>query len=129
MSQDKESIFTLLPCKIREDQLVPVKGAEPVVMTWTELLSQVAPGGHAEAQKLKALQVQSYIGLSKKTKEPSSVPGTWVLLNPDRSGNIGWILKKDPTFEKRLVVAYRVEKTSLKSGVQEFSSPNQKSST
>ena len=60
------------------------------------------------------------MGLAHRAKTRGSHPTTWVLLNRDRTGNIGWITKKDPGFADRVIDAYRVDEVKWDSSVTEL---------
>lgn len=111
--------FRLQPCKLRENWLVPTK--EPaIVLSWSELCAKLAPSKDERALKaLRLLQIGAFVGLSSRS---GNIPSNFVLLNPDRSGNVKGVLKQDPTFATRLVEVYLVEEAQWDSKVVEFSS-------
>lgn len=112
--------FVLQPCRLREGKFAPVKGAEPVVFDWPKLVEVLAPSHELPALKtLRSMQPGAYVGTTKDKTDQRRLRN-FVLLNQDRSAKLDWILKKDPTFEERLVTVYRVDEVKWESVVQEF---------
>jgi hypothetical protein len=115
--------FRLQPCKLREQWLVPSK--EPAfVLSWPELCAKLAPSKDERALRaLQLIQIGSYVGLvSRPPKMVAGPPSNFVLLNHDRSGNLGAVLSKDPTLGPRLVEVYRVEEVQWDARVVEIGS-------
>ncbi len=108
--------FILQPCKLREEWLVPTK--DPAIrLSWSELCAKLAPSRDERALKsLQLLQIGAFVGLSSRAGKP---PSNFVLLNPDRSGNLKQVLKGDPTFASRLLEVYLVEEARWDSKVVE----------
>ena len=102
--------YVLQPCKVREDQLVPQKDTEPVTFDWPQLCAKFASfkgQGRVALLNLGHLRVSGFLGLIRSAKEGQVT--NFILLNQDRTGSIDWLMKKDPTFESRLIEVYRVE--------------------
>lgn len=98
--------FKIQPCKLRAGWLVPTKDP-PLVLNWRELCARLAPSRDLRAlQTLQLVQLGSYVGL---VIGPNGARTNFVLTNTDRSGNLGVVLTRDPSFESRLVEVYRVE--------------------
>jgi hypothetical protein len=105
--------FVLQPCRFREGWLVPVKDESPLVVDWRELSARFAPSKEPRALSvLRLLQTGAYLGLVKGPRGPSN----FVVVNPDRSGNITKIVKRDPSFAGRLISAYRVDEVQWADG-------------
>lgn len=98
----------LLKQKVRGDCFVAEKGAKPQTLSWSGLCDLLAPHKTQDAMtQLRRARQGAYIGLVKSRHAPGN--GVFFMQNPDRSGNIAFILRKDPQFEDRLVCCYRVE--------------------
>ena len=115
--------FVLQPCHLREGRLAPVKGTKPVVFNWAELVAVLAPSKEPRAKMtLRSIQPGAYVGTAKDRTDPK-VLRNFVLVNQDRSSQLGWILRKDPEFERRLVDVYRVDEVKWEAVVHEFDTP------
>ena len=101
------SRFELMPCRLREDKLVPVKGAETIVLSWRELADKLAPSNRMEAYKtLKYAQRGAYVGLLDQGE--GKPPSNFCFVAQDRSGNVAEILRRNPSFGTRLLEVYKV---------------------
>lgn len=99
---------SLIECKLRGSEFVPVKGAKTKVYGWRELVDLLAPHKSQDGfRQLRKAKTGAFLGLSKSPM--NGHVGTFFMLNDDLSGNIEMKLKVDPTFEGRLVCVYRVE--------------------
>jgi hypothetical protein len=110
--------FLLLPCKIRADKVVPLRNVLPEEFAWEELVKRFVPSKRVEGlQTLSRLERNAFVGIIRhpKTGEPSC----FLLLNPDRSGQIGWLLKQDATVLDRIASIYRVELAEYDRVIQE----------
>jgi len=107
--------IVMLPCRLREDRLVPEKGSEAVSFTELEVLSRFRLDGRKSADQniLRMLVPASYIGLvsSRKTGEPVR----FYVRNNDLYGDISWVLKGDPSFPGRLLEVWLVESATWES--------------
>jgi hypothetical protein len=100
--------FVLQPCKLRVDQLVPVKGAEEIEFSWGELVAKLAPSRDLRALKtLYHAQPGAFLGLVRDRNDPKKLVN-FCFVAQDRGGNIAGILYKDPSFAGRFVEAYQV---------------------
>lgn len=110
--------FLLTPCKIREGWLVPKKDAEPLSLSWPALCALLAPSGTllAKANLRKAAAPSAYALL---VRQSSGVVSNVLLRNPDMSGDIRGVLARDPSFESRVVGAFRFDSVSWDAGVVE----------
>jgi len=98
--------FVLVPCRIRQDRLVP--SDEPETLTWKELEARLAPSGTMEARMtLRGIRPGAYIGLMKDPMGGS--PKTFFLMNQDRSGKISWLVRKQANISEMISEVYRVE--------------------
>lgn len=112
--------FVLQPCKLRDERLVPVKGEPPITLNWRELCERLAPSREQKAlQVLQLVQVNSYVGTTKNP-HGTGKPANFVLMNPDRSGNLAKIMSKDATFAHRLLSVYRVDDVEWDARVTEL---------
>ena len=100
--------FRITPCKLREGWLVPRKGEPPKQVTWTELCELAAPSGSLVAkQNLRKCAAQSAYVLLLRHSTGAVVNA--IVRNPDLSGDIRGLLKRDPLFESRMVGAFRFD--------------------
>lgn len=103
---------------------MPIKGATPKVVDWTELLAAFGSNRDVRTKMtLRQLRPGAFLGIAKNSSQ-SAESHNFVLFNPDRSAKFDWVLKKDPTFEQRLVEVYRVEDVVWESVVKEFDASN-----
>ena len=117
--------FVLHPCHLREDRFAPIKGAVAVTMNWAELVTTLAPSQELDAKMtLRSVSPGSYVGITKDRTDSKKIRN-FVILNPDRSAKLDWLLKKDPSFENRLLQVFRVDEVVWESVVQEFDTPGQ----
>ena len=112
--------FVLQPCHLREGKFAPIKGSEPLSLGWKELVTKLAPSRERTSlMNLRAMQAGAYVGLTKREGKVTN----FLLLNQDRSAKLDWVLKKDPSFELRLVEVYRVDEAQWDATVHEFDTP------
>jgi len=117
------SRFVLQPCHLREGKFAPVKGSEPVVFDWASLVKALAPSQELAALRtLRSMQPGAYVGTTKDPVNKGKIRN-FLLLNQDRSARLNWILKKDPSFETRLVDVFRVDDVKWESTMTEFDTP------
>ncbi len=110
--------YVLQPCKLREDQLVPQKGVGTVEYDWNKLQETFAPSKSRTALlNISNLRVGQYVGLVRRAD--ASEVTNFTLMNQDRTGRVDWLLKKDPSFEKRLVSVYKVEVAERDARIEE----------
>lgn len=115
------SRFVLLPHRLREDRLVPIKGAEPIVLNWRELAAKLAPSNRIEAVKtLRHMQRGAFVGLLKQGKRE---PSNFCFIAQDRSGKISNIIRRNPSFGSNLLEVYRVVESDWGSVMLETDSP------
>jgi hypothetical protein len=110
--------FLLTPCKIREGWLVPQKDTAQLTLEWPALCALLAPSGtvQAKASLRKGAAPSAYAVL---LSHPSGFVSNVLLRNADLSGDIRGVLKRDPSFESRVVGAFRFEQVSWDAGVVE----------
>jgi hypothetical protein len=110
--------FLLTPCKIREGWLVPRKDGETLSLSWSELCARLAPSGTLLAKQnlRKAAAPNAYAIL---VRQPSGVVSNVLLRNSNLSGDIRAVVQRDPTFEGRVVEAFRFEQVSWDDAVVE----------
>lgn len=107
----------LQECKVREDRFVPTK-EPPKEFSWGELVEVLAPHKSVDAYKqLSKAETGAYLGLAADRR--TGRLGTFFFKNPDRSGNIGWLLKKDPTVPGRIKRIFRVEEAHFERKLEE----------
>jgi hypothetical protein len=100
--------FVLQPCKLRENRIVPVKGAECEEFTWGELVAKLAPTATVSALRtLYYVQNGAFLGLLKHPKDASKEVN-FCFVAQDRTGAVTEILRRDPSFGRRLVTVYQV---------------------
>lgn len=115
--------FVLLPCRLREDKLVPEKGTEPITLDWRELAAKLAPSNRIEALKtLKHVQRGAYIGLLDQGK--NKPPSNFCFIAQDRSGNVADVLRRNPMFGDRLIEVYKVIEADRGAALTEADKPS-----
>ena len=78
-------------------------------MDFEGLCRKFAPQGEKEELfKLARLSRGMFIGRTKSVRFPGREV-IFTLWTPNRVGEIGFVLKNDPSFETRMIEAYRVE--------------------
>jgi hypothetical protein len=103
------SKFVLKPARLLQTKLVTSKTDPEFELDFKQLLRRFVPlNAPQERFKLLNLRHGMFVGLSKSQKRPGG-KCIFVLSNIDRSGNIDFVLKRDPSFEIRLLEAYFVE--------------------
>lgn len=91
-----------------QTRLVDDKTSEPLELTFDQLVKKLVPNLDVnEAIKLGHLKPGSFVGLVQGSRTPERVV-IFVLHNEDQTGELGFVLKRDPTFETRLIQAWRV---------------------
>lgn len=100
--------FVLQLCRLRSQTLVPRRDENPLDLDWDGLVARLAPAKTQQAMMtLRRLQVGAFVGLSR---HPSTDQvGNFLLINPDRSGRLGWLLAQDRSFSNRLIEVFRVQ--------------------
>lgn len=96
--------FVLQPCRVREDRIVP--RGEPVEWTLRELLDNITRDPADRRHLRSVVSPGVFVGVCKKSKPPSEAH--FSLVSPDRTNNIEWLLRKDPSFADRVLSVYRV---------------------
>lgn len=111
--------FLLQPCKLREDRVVRQRGVDPVVMSGQEVIARFLLDMRVPQDQFafRKLAPASYIGLAKSAL--NGRPVRFYLRNDDLSGDVSWILKRDPTFASRLLEVWLVERAEWDSRVIE----------
>ena len=117
--------FVLTPCKLRNDRIVPQKGAPVVSLDWKGLVLKLAASRQAGAlANLRHMDKGSFVGLAREQR--TGLVRNFILKNPDRSDRVDWLLERDPTFADRLVEVYRVENANWDTSVVETDTPEQR---
>jgi hypothetical protein len=112
------SRYVLLPCRLRDGKLVPEKESEGITMSWRELVVKLAPSNRVEALKtLQHLQRGAFVGLLDQGD--SRPPSNFCFVAQDRSGNVGEVLRRNPSFSRRLKEVYQVIEVERDSGMME----------
>jgi hypothetical protein len=112
------SRFVLKPCRLRDGKLVPEKESESITMTWRELVSKLAPSNRVEALKtLQYLQRGAFVGLLDRGG--NMPPSNFCFVAQDRSGNISEVIRRNPSFSRKLKEVYQVVELERDSGMME----------
>lgn len=100
--------FVLQRCKVRLDRAVLLKDEPPCELDWGGLVQRFAPGGRIDARvnMRNNLRVGGFVGLIKRRGKEEVA--NFVLFHPARNGNLGWVLRADPTFSERVVEIHKV---------------------
>jgi hypothetical protein len=96
--------FVLTAMTLRGTKFVPVRGAQPEELDWNGLCEKLAPAPE-DRVKLRVLKRADIIGIKRHAQGRRN----FLLSNTDRSGNVAWLLKKQPTVFDAMECAYRVE--------------------
>jgi hypothetical protein len=97
---------SLLQAKLREGKLVPVKGADPLILDWTGLRDRLAPGRSRVAlMMLRALKPGAYVG----TRRLGARTTTFTLEAAGRSSKLPRAIQTDPGFADSLVEVFYVQ--------------------
>src|ERR1700677_2396511 len=119
------STFKLMPCKLRDWLLCPIKGAEVVTLDWKELQKKLIPKGDVQAlRNLRQIETFSFIGLIRSKRD--NRPVSFYMLNKDRTGDVSWLLEKDPSFAGRLLEGYRVDEAPFDGKRVELNPPQRR---
>lgn len=105
------SKFVLKPARLLQTRLVPSKDEKAIELSFPELVTYFARADRGEGMKLCGLRQGMYVGLTNSAKMPGRKI-IFVLYNENRTGNVDFVLKNDPSFSTRLLEAYRVEEAS-----------------
>lgn len=100
--------FVLKPARILQTRLVTSKTDEAFELDFIQLLLKLKPETEREKLLLANLRKGGFIGKTQNPRDPKAKNIFW-LFNQDRTGNIDYVLKKDPSFPFRVLEAYRVE--------------------
>jgi hypothetical protein len=113
------SKFILKPAHLLQTKLVLSKNEPEIELDFKELVKRFVPDTlPQEKMKLLNLRHGMFIGKSHSQKRQGG-KCIFVLFNVDREGSIDFVLKKDPTFEARLLEAYFVESAKYDAKVTE----------
>lgn len=116
------SRFVLQPARILQTRFAASKTEPAEEVTFDELVKKLTPAKDPmEGIKLGRLKPGCFVGLVKSQRTPNKLV-IFVLHNLDNSGDIEFILKADPSFEGRLVCAYRVDVAEFDARVTEVQS-------
>jgi hypothetical protein len=103
------SHFVLKPARLLQTRLVTSKTDPAFELDFKQLVQRfVSPNAINERLKLLNLRHGMFLGLSRSKLRPGG-KCIFVLFNIDRGGNIDFVLKRDPSFEQRLLESYFVE--------------------
>ena len=87
-------------------------------MSWRELVAKLAPSNRVEALKtLQHLQLGAFVGLLDQGG--NKPPSNFCFVAQDRSGNIGEILRRSPSFSGKLKEVYQVVEVERDAGMME----------
>jgi hypothetical protein len=103
------SKFVLKPARLLQTRLVLTKSAAPIELDFVEMVAKFCPSGLPfEKTKMTNLRHGMFVGRTKSVRRPGEST-VFVLFNQDRRGNVEHVLKRDPTFEPRLIEAYFID--------------------
>jgi len=119
------SKFILKPARLLQTRLVTSKTGEAIELEFPELLAKFVPvPDRMEGMKLVGLRHGMFIGLTNSARTPGKKV-VFVLYNENGTGNVDFVLKNDPSFEMRLIEAYRVEEATYDGVISENQNPLQ----
>jgi hypothetical protein len=110
--------FRLRRCKLRDGWFVPKKDEQPLEVDWKGLCEMLAPSRSPESRRtLRAgVSANAYVGLIRQS---NGAVTNFVIRNPDMTGDVRALAKRDPTFPVRLVDAFRIESAEWDSAMLE----------
>jgi len=112
------SEFVLQPARLREGKFVPERNADPVELSWAELVQRLAPSKtRAGLLILRNARVGMFIGTRKGVKGGIS---TFSFDAAGRSRNASQVLKQDPTFPDSVVEIFLVKSADWGMRLQEL---------
>lgn len=113
------SQYTLQPCKLRATRFVETAD-ESVQLSRRELITKFAVSENRimALRNIMSLRAGTYIGLAKHPN--NGKPASFFLWRPDMTGDIGFKLRKDPSFSARLLEVFRVEHVEWDRSIQEM---------
>jgi hypothetical protein len=107
--------LVLRPCRVRST-FFSTEEEDPVTYDLKQLRNELTNTyDRLESHKISMLQQDAYIG-SSQTATGNKI---FVLINPDKSGNIAWVLAKDPSFRDRILKVYKVQSIDWGSQIEE----------
>jgi hypothetical protein len=114
------SHFVLKPARLIQDTFDVIPDQPVLEFGFRDLCKMLVPQGTAftERQKLLHLRPRAYVGRAKSKQSPNEI-FIFVLYNWDRTGNIDYVLAKDPSFAERVIDVFRVEEVLYDSKVVE----------
>lgn len=129
--------FVLTPCRIRADHVVP--DGEPLELDWPQVAALLAPSRSYEAlMTLRRMSTNAYVGLKMRplptgvyvplerkeavNAERKKLPVNFLFQSPNRGNEIGWLLKRSPSFVEDVISVYRVDIALFDAKVEELSS-------
>lgn len=95
-------MVTLIPCKLREGYIVPIKEAELIKVEYMPFLKRFSAADNRYMVLLAKVKTGSFVG---KLQDG----GSFIVNDVRRQGDIRQTLKKDPLFASRIKELYRIE--------------------
>jgi hypothetical protein len=106
----------LVPARLRDGKLIPVRGTPPNTLTWVELRNRLAPTRSKQAlMLLRALRPGCFVG----TRRLGPKQVTFTLDAVGRSNALPRAIQTDPEFERSLVEVFYVDAVDWESGIVE----------
>lgn len=114
------SKFVLKPARLLQTRLVTSKTDPEFEVDFKQLVKKLVPSDAPVYERTKVLNLRHgmFVGKARSLRRPGHAT-MFVLFNVDRSGDIEFVLKKDPSFEQRLLEAYFVETAQYDAKVTE----------
>ena len=118
------SRFVLKPARLLLTRFVTSRTGDEQSLDLKGLMERFAPTREpGDRINLMHLRRGEFMGLVRSGKNPNRIV-TFLLVNPDQSGNVDFVLKNDPSFENRLVEVYRVEEAVYDARITEEPNPS-----
>ena len=107
---------SLVPARLRDGKLVPVRGATPITLTWEEFRNRLAPTRSKQALLLlRSLRSGCFVG----TRRYGPKQVTFTLDAVGRSNALPRAVQTDPEFEKSLVEVFYIDAVDWESRIVE----------
>jgi|WetSurMetagenome_2_1015567.scaffolds.fasta_scaffold30888_5 hypothetical protein len=108
--------ISLVPARLREGKLVPVKGVDSLALDWVGLRDRLAPGRSKTAlMMLRSLRPGTYVG----TRRIGSRTATFTLDAVGRSSLLPRAVQSDPNFSDSVIEVFLVEAVDWESRIVE----------
>ena len=113
----------LLPCRIRDDVVIPIKDESSFTLSWNQAIEQLIPkierdhNDQSGKINLRFARIGDYVGVRNKSFRGRVVPTSFIISSRGAGNDLGWLLKRHPDFPKTVETIYRVESVRWQSKI------------